>query len=179
MLANRFSGNRVDVPAGKSANKFMQPNPVRVADNFIVTLTASGSATTADYALLFDDAGAVAGKLTLATTAEVTAVGTTLALGALKAITGRNAIYIEALNYQTNGTHGTIEIIKVDADGSYASKSISPFMAKRNTQEQTNLLTIPVGVWVDAFTAIKIPISQASEVVVLGFFVGGQANRVS
>lgn len=150
-----------------------------VADHFIITISCTSTASASTYALLFDVDSVVNAALSKSTSSGVTITGSTISETAIKNMIGRNPVFVTAINYQTDQTHETIKIHQANLDGTSSTKTISPFMAKRNTQEQTNLLTIPINRWLNSLTAWEIPLTASNDNnVTLGFFVKYQAGRV-
>lgn len=180
MLASRnASSPKVDVAQGVNPNSISIPQ-ANVPRSFIINITTTSTVATNAYALLFDVAGASAAALSLATSTGVTVSGQGVAYNAIKSLVAYQPVYVQAINYQTDGEHQDLQLIQAEMDGGSIQKPLQTFMAKRNTQEQTNLLTIPVGFWLSSMTAIKVNVTGGQvENIKLGFFIGAQSQRYS
>ncbi len=152
----------------------MRPSP----DTFEVSIV-NASAVTAYDIILFDAFGFITDTEAYVQNANITVTGVTAPYNAVKKSVEANPIQFVGFNYKaSDSAFNNVRFDRIDLDGSRNTDTITPAMAQRNTQFQSDLLTLPCNVILDGNTALRLRINP-SQTVNLLFFIKAVLSRLT
>jgi hypothetical protein len=153
--------------------------PMRPSPDTFELQVVNASTTTAYNIILFDGFGFITEKESYTQNANITVTGLTAPYTATKRSVEANPIQIVGINYKaSDSSFNNLQFDRLDLDGSRITDTITPAMAERNTQFQSDLLTLPCNVILDGNTAFRLRIN-ASQTVNILFFIKAVMGRLT